>query len=162
MPAPFPHEARSKTSPPGKVADEIYAHYAWLARWSDEIVRDDEIDLKKLAQLALGPGSHCAHFARLTEDMTPEIVVAVEGRFYRDGREWQSREAEVSDLMGIRAAALALNEYVTKQVPEARVLSERVWTIDPNEPPEIERTKKMAKPHPVIAFVEKLRAEFAD
>lgn len=162
MPAPFPHEARSKTSPPGKIADEIYSHYAWLARWSDEIVSDSEIDLKKLAQLALGPQSHCAHFARLTENMTPELSTAIEARWYRDGRSWASRKAQNADLAGIRKAALALNEYVTAHMPEARVLSERVWQVEDGAPPEIERTRKATKPNDVMAYVEALRSEFED
>lgn len=163
MPAPFPREARVKTAAAGKIAADIHGHYLWLARWSDEIARQDaEIDIKKLAQLALGPQSHCGHFARLTETLTPDLIGALEHRFRQDGLEWRSRVELTADLANIRESAMTLGNFVTSNMPEARVLSSRVWSTEPGAPLEAEVPNKITRAHPVLPLVEGLRAEFAD
>jgi hypothetical protein len=162
MPAPFPREARLKQSPLSADAAQIYGHYTWLARWSAEICADREIDHKKLAQLAYGKGSHCAWFVSLVPaELEPDsgLAVCIEARFYQEGLSWPSREAQVLDLKGIRAAAAALHQYVMEKVPAVRIASDLMMTdLGLRDEP-----RRMPKNDPeLVRLIEALRAEFAD
>ena len=154
MPAPFPREATLKGQSTSNIANQVYANYAWLARWSEEIGADADVDLKKVAQLAL---AHCRDFAALTVDMRPDLARAISQRFGREGLTWPTAQAMVADLAAIRAEAVALRAFVQASVPEALVMSSRVWTAEGDE---TERPNKLVKPHPVVAEVAKLRALF--
>jgi len=160
MPAPYPVEAVAKGVSNSQKAKNIYAHYAWLARWSNEIGADPDLDLKKLAQLAF---IHCRNFAALTDAATPELLRAVRQRFSEEGLEWAVLAAMSMDLTAIRNESLALFAFVRDNVPEARSAANVAVKFAPDSDTGTgeETAVKLPKPHPAVAEVAKLRALFA-
>jgi len=156
MPAPFPADAVVGGTILSRRANEIYGHYVWLARWSDEIGKDAALDLKKLAQLAL---IHCRRFAEFTATPSSELTTAVERRFAADGLVWATRAAMLSDLAAIRTEATALHAFVRDQVLEAREASKIIYSDTTDSGTEVILT--VPKPHPAVTEVAKLRALFA-
>jgi len=156
MAAPFPAEAVVKGQPNSQKANQIYAHYCWLARWSQEIGADPDLDLKKLAQLGL---IHCRLFAAQTDTMTTEFVRAVRQKFGNEGLGWATIADMSADLAAIRTEALALFTFVRDQVPEARQAARVVYAPDSDSG--TEDVVKLPKPHPAVPEVAKLRALFA-
>lgn len=161
MPAPYPVEAVAKGQPNSQKAAQIYAHYCWLARWSDEIDRKDaDLDLKKLAQLAF---IHCRLFAAQVDAMTPELARAVRQKFGDEGMVWATLADMNADLAAIRNAALLLHAFVRDQVPEARQPANVPvqYAPDSDTGTGAEVVTKLPKPHPAVVEVAKLRALFA-
>jgi len=156
MVAPYPVEAVAKGQPLSQRANQIYGHYCWLARWSDEIGADPDLDLKKLAQLAF---IHCRLFDSLLAGATVELVRALEKRFATEGMTWASPAAMNADMQALRVEGAALMAYVRDNVPEARQASRVVY--DPASDTGAEQVVKLPKPHPAVAEVAKLRALFA-
>lgn len=154
MPAPFPREGVSKGTVYSQLAKQVYGHYVWLARWSDEIGKDPDVDLKKLGQLAL---VHCRDFGPLTAVVDADLARAIQQRFGQEGIIWPTIPAMVNDLSAIRAEALALRDYVIASVPEAKILSSRTYDANGFE---TEVPNTVSKPHPAVAEVAKLRALF--
>jgi hypothetical protein len=156
MPAPYPYDAVSSRRSAATIAAEIFGHYVWLARWSDEIGDDPDLDLKKLAQLGF---IHCRLFAQATAEMPAAVIAAVEARFAAGGITWAVRLAMLDDFAALAARASTLHAYVRDQVPEARAAATLVYseTGDSGR----EQVTKLAKPHPAAAEVAKLRALFA-
>ncbi len=155
MTAPFPYNARVGRIALSTTANQIHAHYVWLARWSDEIGTDADIDLKKLAQLGF---IHCRLFAQLTATPSPELRAAVERKFSQEGLEWSTRAAMMSDLNALRTQAGLLHAYVRDNVPEARE-AVRI-TYDENTNSGTEAVNTLGKPHPAATEVASLRALF--
>ena len=156
MPAPFPADAVVGATTLSRRAQEIYDHYKWLARWSDEIGKDAALDLKKLAQLGL---IHCRRFAEFTANPDLALSIAVARRFAADGIEWATRAAMLADLAAIRTEAAALHTFVRDQVPEAREPSKIGYSDTNDSGTEVILT--IPKPHPAVTEVAKLRALFA-
>ena len=155
MPAPFPADAVVGGTALSQRANQIYGHYVWLARWSDEIGLDVDLNLKKLAQLGF---IHCRRFAEFIAAPSPELTIAVERRFAVDGVTWATRAAMLADLSAIRVEALALHTFVRDQVPEAREAGKIVYSSTTDSGTEVILT--VPKPHPAVAEVAKLRALF--
>jgi hypothetical protein len=150
MALPFPKESQAGATSASAVAQAIYAHLAWIARWSDELASEPDVDLKKLAQLGFGPNSHCAQFLALTASPTADVVAAVVDRFAREGLTITGGQ-----VTEVRAAAQALVDAATV-VPELAVET-RVFLQSGGERAD---PIKAAKPHPTDSFVAALRAAF--
>lgn len=122
MAIPFPPGGISGASSPGQVARELLSHFVWMARWSDEIGSDAQLDLKKLAQLAF---VHCRAWdaATVNADVIKAFQVFAQ---IEQGIEWPDRATMTTELSGLRSAATALFEHVRDNVPEARSFATRV------------------------------------
>lgn len=76
MAAPFPYEALegATTDEAENEAKELYIHYAWMAKWSDRMAKDADLDLKKLVQFI----SHCHWFRRAHDALTTRGTAALD------------------------------------------------------------------------------------
>jgi hypothetical protein len=159
MPAPAPYDGVAGRVSLGQIAQNIVAHYKWLYRWSDEIGKDADLDLKKLAQLAF---QHCRLFRELVTPFLPlasniPFVRALVSEFAWHGMEWATLAEMRSDLAAIYQECGALFVYVRDNVPEARSFATRTYDANGQE---IEQATKVAK-GAVAVEVAKLRALFA-
>ena len=128
MSAPFPYNAVAGVAndPAESEAENLLAQYSWLARWSDEMNKDVDLDYKKLAQFAF----HCYKFrvwydalqARITAGThTPaQIGDCLEGVFRKRKMGWGNRAAMNSDLQDIYAAAGVVYDWIKTNMQEAR------------------------------------------
>lgn len=160
MPAPYPYDAVSGRRSLRAIAGEIVANYCWLARWSDEIGNDADMDMKKLAQLAF---QHCRLFRQELQPFLPftagsPLLPALEHAFARIGMSWPTRMDMRADLAAIFAECGNLYPFVRDNVPAARTLSSRVYDANGVE---TEDPVKIPKDPVIAAEVAKLRALFA-
>lgn len=153
MVAPYPYEAVSGRISPAQRAADLCAHYAWLARWSQEISSDPDIDLKKVALLSL---IHCRLFVALVGAIGSDA--AVEAAFVVRNIAWGTRSLMAADLTAVSTAAQALFVWVRDNMPEAR--DPVTLKGDPTSTALIEEVRHLAKPHPVEARIAGLRATF--
>lgn len=155
MALPFPTFVSSPDRPsPARLADQIVGHYIWLARWSDEIGKDSDLDLKKLAQLAF---QHCRNFAALVPvTISPGLLVAMRRRFEQEGIEWTGPDM-ATELLALRDQSAALFAFVRDNAPQARNFASRTYNA---QGAEIERPTKVQKIAAVSAEVAKLRSLF--
>jgi len=122
MPAPFPYNAISGVAndPAESEAENLVAQYSWLARWSDEMNTDIDLDYKKLAQFAF----HCRKFKvwydALQARGAANIGDQIEGAFLRRKMKWGNRAAMNSDLTAIYDAAGAIYVWIVANMQEAR------------------------------------------
>lgn len=159
MPAPYPYDAVAGRVQLRSVADEIVAHYAWIARWSDEIGKDTDLDLKKLAQLAF---VHCRLFRERIQAFLPiatdsPLIPALRRAFDSMGVEWPTRAAMIADLSAIYQECANLWLYVRDNVPAARSFATRTYDASGAE---IEQPAKIAKDPAITTEVAKIRALF--
>ena len=156
----FPSEAITKAQTPSQIADQLYMHCVWIARWSNEILADPSIDVKKLAQLARSPVSHCGRLLALSSPpISAELREAVWNRFTIEGRaNWATRQEMIADFQAIRADADALVQHITANMAaETRVLECVAWELDGTKTIE---PRTIAKPDAVEALVQALRDNF--
>lgn len=158
MTAPFPHFVTAQEPSPGQTANVLFGHYVWIARWSDEISNDAQLDLKKLAQLAF---IHCRVFAETvpTAPISDELIAAVVQKFASEGLEWVDLPTLKADFVAIKNASQTFYEWVRDNAPEAQNFAER--TFNPNTNNEVEVAKVIAKPNAVQTRVAVIRALFA-
>lgn len=165
MAAPFPHDARVGTISLGQIAQNIVANYKWLARWSDEIGIDAQLDLKKLAQLAF---QHARLFRELVTPFlplanNPAFVRALVSEFAWSGMEWATLAEMRVDLAAIYQKCGELFPHVRDTVPEARSFAQRTYDTTGRE---IEIVVVIAKDANAavaraVALTSELRALFA-
>lgn len=159
MAAPFPYDAVAGRASLGQIAAQIVANYKWLARWSQEIGTDTNMDLKKLAQLAF---SHCRLFRDLIQPFIPvsagdPIIAALQSEFAWHGLVWPTRAEMVTDVGLLYQRCGALFDYVRDNVPAARSFAVRTYDANGNE---IEQPTVIAKDAAVATEVGRLRALF--
>jgi hypothetical protein len=150
MPITFPQDASAGGQATARRAQQIYEHIVWIARWSNEIVLDAAVDMKKLGQLAYGPQSHSGRFLALTANGGGELMAAVQARFQAEGT-----TITQAQLTGLRTQVQSLVDAVG--TPAEWPLSTRVWTIANGE---VERPAVEPKPHPLMPAVQAVRNEF--
>ena len=160
MPAPFPYDAAAKRLSLEQISRELLGHYTWIARWSDEIGTDTDLDLKKLAQLSF---VHCRRFDAILAlfdpiDATSPIMRAFEAQAAGRGLGWLDRVAMEADIALIRTEAAALFAFVRDSVPEARSFATRTYDAQGKE---IEQATKITKTAAIADEVTKLRVLFA-
>ena len=106
MVAPFPDFATAGGIAPTGIANEIFGHYTWIARWSQEITTDTDLDAKKYGQLTY---IHCQEFDRLVPaTISDELASAIISRFALDGLEWATIADMRTDLGAIKAECASL------------------------------------------------------
>lgn len=114
MVAPFPAFATAGGTAPTNIAQEIFGHYVWMARWSEEIVNDVDLDMKKIAQLAF---VHCRLFDALISPPVPDdVATAVVSRFAADGLEWPTLADLKADMAALKSEAATLFNWVSANV----------------------------------------------
>lgn len=157
MAAPYPPEAQLGAPQFNRVADQIYGHFVWMARWSDEINDDADLDMKKLMQLAF---THCRLYAYHTAVLSDDLLVALETRFRLSGVEWPNRAAMQADLVAMRQQAEQVHALAQTVAAEPQEFAKRTLKSDGTE---IETPIKVSKVEnaEVVAEVAKLRALFA-
>lgn len=119
MAAPFPYEAVS-----GAVLDAaegeamaLYRQFAWVARLSDEMNTEAELDLKRTMQLVFHARSlrrfHEMLQARINSTHTPaQIADVIEGVFAAKKCRWASRSAMNADLAALYTNSGALADWI--------------------------------------------------
>ena len=153
MTVPFPHAILVPLNP-SKLASHIFGHYVWLARWSDEIGTDTDLDLKKLAQLAF---VHCREFSAIVPDTpSPEVLRAIDTKMRLEGIVWPPASM-ASDLAALKAGTSALFIFVRDNVPAARNFSTRAYSATGDETDE---SIKVPKTQAIANEVAKLRILF--
>ena len=162
MVAPFPPDARVGAIAPAQRMEKLIADLKWLARWSDEIGADPDLDMKKLAQLAF---QHCRMVREALDplaplDATSPLMRALHARCLSHAILWPTVAAMTADLTAIHAKAGELFALVRDTMPEARQLSMRVYDAAGGE---TEQPFKRAKADfsAAVAKVAELRALFA-
>jgi hypothetical protein len=126
MAAPFPYNARSGVAndPAEHDADALVAQYSWLARWSDEMHHDADLDHKKFAQFVF----HCHRFRSFMERLRAHEISAgkdpvrdtLEGAFLRRKMRWASQDAMVQQLDQLYGAAGKFHEWAKKEMQHTR------------------------------------------
>lgn len=155
MVGPFPYEAVTGRISLAQRASEIYGHYTWLARWSDEIGKDPDVDLKKAAQLAF---IHCRLFVELVDAWGTKAAVSIMERFAASGIVWATEAAMSADLTPIRNEALSLHNFAIANKATMQEASKIIYSEKDSSG--IEQVNKLAKPSIVADEVAKLRALF--
>lgn len=160
MAAPFPYEstAGAVTDPAESEALNLYRQYVWLARWSDEMNTDTDLDLKKLAQFTF----HCRKYRQWFDALQARGAAArpvIEGVFAFKKATWASRAAMLSDLQAIYDGAGTIYDWIVANMQEAR--SYTVATFDAAFAEQTDVPVKIAKPAGVAARVGVFRALFA-
>jgi hypothetical protein len=148
MPITFPPEAAGQTRVSQR-ADQIYINLIWIARLSNELVNDPNVDMKKLGQLAYTAQSHGGRFLALTANGGADLMAAVLTRFQAE-----NIVVDQARLLAIRAQVQALVDAVG--VPPEWPAATRIWT----PAGEIERSIVEPKPHSIEPFVQAVRNEF--
>ena len=135
MPAPFPYEFVSGRRNLDSQCAQIFADYGWMARLSDEIVADAELDLKKLFQLH----GHCRSYRVALDPFLPiekqeePIAVALMDFFSAKGIKWADEATMVADLVERHDAAGTLFDVIEAAFPAPRVFAERAFDAEGSE-----------------------------
>ena len=161
MTVPFPMDARAKEIAPAQKIEKFIADLKWLARWSDEIGADPDLDVKKLAQLAF---QHCRMVRDALDPFMPldpanPMMRALHARCLSHAIVWPGVPAMVADLTAVHAKVSELFALVRDTMPEARTLSARTYDAAGNE---TEQPVKLVKANfpAVVTKVAELRALF--
>ena len=161
MPAPFPYNAIAGVAndPAESEAENLVTQYSWVARWSDEMDKDTDLDYKKLAQFAF----HCRKFRVWYDALqvrgAANIGDAIEGTFLRRKMKWGNRAAMNSDLTAIYDAAGVIYAWIVANMQEAR--SYTTAQFDANFENQTDVPVKIAKPVAVATRVSQFRALFS-
>ena len=106
MVAPFPDFATGGGTAPTQTANSLFNHYIWIARWSQEITTDTDLDAKKYGQLVY---VHCREFdALVPATIIDELAAAIISRFALDGLEWATIADMRADFAAIKAECASL------------------------------------------------------
>ena len=161
MPAPFPYNAVAGVAndPAESEAENLVAQYSWLARWSDEMNKDVDLDYKKLAQFAF----HCRQFRRWYDTLqargAANIGDQIEGAFLRRKMKWGNRAAMNSDLTDIYTAAGTIYDWIVTNMQEARNYT--TAQFDANFENQTDVPVKVTKPAAVATRVQQFRGLFS-
>lgn len=161
MPAPFPYNAISGVAndPAESEAENLVAQYAWLARWSDEMNKDADLDYKKLAQFAF----HCRRFRQWYDALqvrgAANIGDQIEGAFLRRKMRWLTPLLMRQDLQDIYTASGTIYDWIVVNMQEAR--SYTTAQFDANFENQTDVPVKVAKPTAVATRVQQFRGLFS-
>ena len=161
MPAPFPYNAifGVPNDPAESEAENLVGQYSWLARWSDEMNNDTDLDYKKLAQFAF----HCRKFKvwydALQARGAANIGDVIEGAFLRRKMKWGNRAAMNSDLTAIYDAAGVIYAWIVANMQEAR--SYTTAQFDANFENQSDVPVRVSKPVAVATRVQQFRGLFS-
>lgn len=159
MSAPFPYNAVSGVANDlaESEAENLVAQYIWLARWSDEMNKDVDLDYKKLAQFAF----HCRKFRFWYDALQARIPLpldAIEGAFLRRKMRWLTRLLMQQDLQDIYNAAGTIYDWIVANMQEARNYT--TAQFDANFENQTDVPVKVAKPAAVATRVQQFRQLF--
>lgn len=110
MPIPYPTEAQAGRADLKPVVQFLFKHFGWLARLSDEINQETELNAKKLVQFV----QHCVSY-RETFDHLAAVGGArlvIEQVFREHDVNWATRAAMVVDLQALYSAAMAEDVWI--------------------------------------------------
>jgi hypothetical protein len=113
MAAPFPYDAVAGVANDGAEfeAANLQGHFVWLARWSDEMDGDVDLDLKKLAQFVL----HCRAYRRWFDALAARggpARAVIAGYFAHRKCAWATLADMVQDLQAIYDAAGVAADWI--------------------------------------------------
>lgn len=155
MPLPFivGSAAEGIGRTPQQVAEQFVRNMYWLCRWSDEIINDPDLDLKKLIQLV---HAHCRLIANMPDTVPDDICKAISARLQQEGFDWSPEPTELNQL---KAACVNLATFVRDNLPpEYREFAKRTMGSDGVE---VEEPVKISpKPAAIMSRVNALRAHF--
>lgn len=160
MPAPFPYEAVSGRSNIDQYAVQLYGNFMWLARWSNEINADADLDLKKIAQFAF---KHCLGYRKAYEALTAVEASAVAKHAVRSvfamkAVVWPTDAEMLADLAAIYNACGTIYNWIDANLPAAKSFSTRTFDATGKE---TEVPLTIAKPGAVQTRIAAFRALFA-
>ena len=160
MPAPFPYNALAGVAndPAESEAENLVGQYSWLARWSDEMNKDVDLDYKKLAQFAF----HCRKFRFWYDALQARGNAAldpIQGAFLKRKMSWGNRAAMSSDLQGIYTAAGTIYDWIVANMQEARNYT--TARFDANFENQTDIPVKVVKPAAVATRVQQFRGLFS-
>ena len=161
MPAPFPYNAVSGVAndPAESEAENLVTQYSWLARWSDEMNKDADLDYKKLAQFTF----HCRQFRRWYDALqargAANIGDQIEGAFLRRKMRWLTPLLMRQDLQNIYTAAGTIYDWIVVNMQEARTYT--AIQFDANFENQTDVPVKVPKPAPVSTRVQQFRGLFS-
>ena len=160
MPAPFPYNAVAgiPNDPAESEAENLVAQYSWLARWSDEMNTDTDLDYKKLAQFAF----HCRKFRRWYDALQARGNTAldpIQGAFLKRKMSWGNRAAMNSDLTDIYTAAGTIYDWIVANMQEAR--SYGTVSFDANFENQTDTPVRVVKPAAVSTRMQQFRGLFS-
>lgn len=144
MAAPFPYEAVSGRVNIDAQAANVYGQYGWMARWSDEIVADPDLDLKKLFQLR----EHCRMFRAALDPFMPlekldaPIAVALMDFFSSKGIKFADEAAMATTLTERHASAATLQLAIDNTFPAPRTFARRAFDSNGAEIEIVEKADK--------------------
>ena len=122
MPAPFPYNATAGVTnePAEGEAENLVGHYTWLARWSDEMNADTDLNRKKFAQFIF----HCFRFRTFFDQLSLRDSqirnAALQGAFGKRRMAWGNQAQMLSDLQAIYDAAGAFYDFAVANMQQAR------------------------------------------
>lgn len=117
MPAPLPREINPALDNMFQRVNGIYQNYVWVARFTDEIVNDVELDLKKAGQLAHINGP--AFIALTTVPAGPDRAALRDAflrRLEQEGLAWANIGTEFNPFV---TQLQTLIDWIVANVPEA-------------------------------------------
>ena len=157
MVAPFPPEAAPGGTAYNQRAVQVLRFYTDAARLSNDIVNvDAEVDLVKVAQLAFVIAPQLDAQAN---DAAVEFRAAVERQAGNAGLEWATRNAMVADLNAIRLELNTFRTWVITNLSAALTPATVTYSAASTVVSAVPTT--LAKPHPVVTEVKKIRDLYA-
>jgi len=118
MTAPFPPEAVAGTAvdPAESEASNLFAQYAWLARLSDEMTADPDLNLKRVMQLVL----HARKFRQWHQALQARgagVADRIAAVFALKKCEWPTKAAMSAELATINTDANSLADWIELNAP---------------------------------------------
>lgn len=121
MPAPYPYQAVSGAvvDPAESEALNLFRQYEWLARWSDEMNKDVDLNYKKLMQFVFHMRQYRRWYALLQAKGVAALPV-IRGMFFFKKCQWATAADMTADLTAIYAECGLLFDWLKLNMPEAR------------------------------------------
>lgn len=160
MTAPFPIEATAgtKVDPAEAEALNLYRHYAWMARLSDEMHIDAELDLKRTMQLVMHIREYRRWHDALSARSQAQTIGIVEGIFAQKKCRWASQAEMGEDLAALHAAAGTVADWIEANAPEYK----EGYSVNKEVAPGVitDEPIKVPKPQALGMKIAELRAQF--
>ena len=132
MPAPFPYNAIAGV--PNELAESeaenLVAQYTWLARWSNEMNADTELNRKKFAQFIFHCFKYRFWFDQLALRDTQIRNAALQGAFGRRRMTWGNQAQMLTDLQAIYDAAGVFYNFAVTNMQQARQFTTAEFDIN--------------------------------
>jgi len=157
MAIPFPYEAELNVADVTRAAEQFYFQFLYIAKYSDEINTEAEVNLLKLNKLAF---DHCRKYSITAAAVNVKFVPAIKERFAAHGVSWPDNATMIADLQTLRTAADAFFVFCRDVLP-ASIRDSAVYRSNPATGATSEVALFEAKPHAVDAQIATLRALFA-